>query len=142
VGRVSAHSFGWRLAVVVSTAALASRPDSAACQTLVTPSSHWGALIYPELEPLTQFGLHFDRFTEFDKKKDAGGKPILTPYNGIHETIGFNELAISSTGKLIGSKKTLYRITIHGGYTSDQPSRFLQNDVIHRIGGLDPVPVG
>jgi hypothetical protein len=111
-------------------------------QTLVTPSSHWGALLYPELEPLGQFGLHLDRFTEFDKKRDANGDPILTPYNGIRETIGFNALAVSATGKFVRSRRTLYRVTLHGGYTTDQPSRFLQNDVIHELGGLDPVPVG
>jgi hypothetical protein len=114
---------------------------AASAQTLVTPSSHWGALLYPEFEPMAQFGLHLDRFTEFDKKKDAAGNPILTSYNGLKETIGFNAIAISITGKFVRSPATLYRVTIHGGYSADEPTRFLQNEVIHAPAGLDPVPV-
>ena len=110
-------------------------------QTLVTPSSHWGALIYPEFEPMGQFGIHLDRFTEFDKKKDAAGNPIRTPYNGLAQTIGFNTAAIAVTGKLVRSPTTLYRVTLHGGYSHDQPTRFLQNDVLHDLAGLDHVPV-
>jgi hypothetical protein len=129
-----------RSAALLALAGGAGGPRLAA-QTLVTPSSHWGALIYPEFEPLGQIGIHLDRFTEFDEKRDANGDPILTPYNGIHQTIGFNAIAVSATGKFVRSRRTLYRVTLHGGYTTDQPTRFLQNDVIHELGGLDPVPV-
>jgi hypothetical protein len=130
------NSFVGRLVVVACAGA-----GSLAAQTLVTPSSHWGALLYPEFEPMGQIGIHLDRFTEFDKKKDAAGNPILTPYNGLRETIGFNAIALSTTGKFVRSTTTLYRVTLHGGYTSDQPTRFLQNKVVHAIAGLDEVPV-
>src|SRR5437867_3569342 len=89
--------------------ALAGLPLSpAGGQNVVTPSAHFGAPMYPEMEPMG-LGLHFDRFTEFDGDTLPDGAYRLQPYNGLHQTIGLNLLAFSSTGKFKLWRRLVYR---------------------------------
>ena len=133
---------GSRAARVLLGIALAGLPLSPVRgQNVVTPSPHFGAPMYPEMEPMGQLGLHFDRFTEFDGDTLPDGSYRLQPYNGLHQTIGLNLLAFSSTGKFKLWRRLVYRIAFQFGYTGDQPTRFFQNEVIHRVRGLRPVPV-
>ena len=53
---------GCIVCLVLVSVAPAARAE---VQTLVSPSAHFGASIFPEFEPMAQVGLHFDRFTEF-----------------------------------------------------------------------------
>ena len=98
-------------------------------------SVHWGAMAFPDHDRTLSLGVTVvDRFTEFD----GAGKR----YNAINETIGLNFFSLSWTERLESFKGWNTNITIGGGPTSDGFSRFLQNDVIHKLRGFDPVPVG
>ncbi len=98
------------------------------------PSVHWGAIAYPDQERTLTTGLTLNRFTQYD----GAGKQ----YNDINQTMGFNFASLSWTerwDKLPGWQTNL---TLGIGPTDDGLTRFLQNDVIHKIRGLAPVPVG
>jgi hypothetical protein len=98
-------------------------------------SVHWGAMAFPDHDRTLALGTTVvDRFTEFD---GAGNR-----YNDINETIGLNFFSLSWTERLESFKGWNTNITVGGGPTSDGFSRFLQNDVIHKLRGFDPVPVG
>ncbi len=98
-------------------------------------SVHWGATAFPDHDrTLTLSTTVVDRFTEFD---GAGQR-----YNEIRETMGFNFFSLSWTERLESFKGWNTNITAGGGPTRDGFSRFLQNDVIHKLRGFDPVPVG
>lgn len=98
-------------------------------------SVHWGAIAFPEHDQtLTLSAAVLDRFTEFD----GAGKR----YNDIRETMGFNFFTISGTQPLTSLPGWNFNFTAGGGPTRDGPSRFLQNDVVHKFRGLTPVPVG
>ncbi len=117
-------------------------------QNIVAPASHWGGLMYPNLEPTKEIGLQFANFTEFDKNKEVDGVCLTDDprgrYNHIEETIGFNILAISQTRNLIRKDKFqsnfLYQSALLFGFTSDQPTEIFQNEVIHSLAGLCTVP--
>lgn len=101
----------------------------------ISPSVHWGAIAYPDRDDTLTVGLVQNRFTEFDGERK--------PYNStIKETMGFNMIALSWTEHWKRFEGWSTNVTVGGGPTSDQPSRFLQNDVIHKIRGFAPVPVG
>lgn len=90
---------------------------------------------YPDHDRTLSFGMTVvDRFTEFD---GAGNR-----YNNIDETIGLNFFSLSWTERLDSFKGWNTNVTVGGGPTSDGYSRFLQNDVIHKLRGFAPVPVG
>jgi len=98
-------------------------------------SIHWGAIGYPDHDRTLALGMTVvDRFTEFD----GAGKR----YNDIRETMGFNFFSFSWTERLETLKGWNANFTAGGGPTRDGFSRFLQNDVIHKLRGFDPVPVG
>ncbi len=98
-------------------------------------SIHWGAIGFPDHDRTFTLGLTVvDRFTEFD---GAGQR-----YNNIQETMGFNFFTLSWTERLESLKGWNVNVTAGGGPTSDGFSRFLQNDVIHKLRGFEPVPVG
>ncbi|MCC7472167.1 hypothetical protein IT404_10845 [Candidatus Nomurabacteria bacterium] len=98
-------------------------------------SVHWGAIAFPDHDPtLTLSTAVLDRFTEFD----GAGKR----YNDMHQTMGFNFFTVSWTKPLTQLPGWNLNLTAGGGPTRDGPSRFLQNDVVHKLRGFDPVPVG
>ena len=99
------------------------------------PGIHWGALGYPDQEATLTTGLSIFRFTEFNGKGER--------FNGIKETIGLNLITMSWTehwtGRWPGWSTNL---TVGAGPTRNQPSEWLQNDLIHdRIWGIPEVPV-
>lgn len=98
------------------------------------PSVHWGAIAYPELERTLTAGLTVNRFTQFD----GAGKQ----YNDITQTSGFNFLSASWTERLSRLPGWNSNLTVGAGPTQDGFTRFLQNDVVHKLRNLTPVPVG
>ena len=100
------------------------------------PGIHWGALAYPDQEPVLATGFSIFRFTEFNGEGER--------FNGIRETIGLNLITTSWTrhwaNHLEGWSTNL---TFGIGPTRNQPSEFLQNDFIHdSLYGIPAVPVG
>ncbi len=116
--------------------ALALSALSGLAQAEPTPQSvHWGAIAFPDHDStLTLSTAVLDRFTQFD----AEGKR----YNDINQTMGFNFFALSWTKPLTQFPGWNLNLTAGGGPTRDGPSRFLQNDVVHKLRGFTPVPVG
>jgi hypothetical protein len=98
------------------------------------PEPHWGATILPADRPELRAGLHFDRFTEFSKTGQV--------FNEIHETAGFNLLSVSYTENTPADPDLYFTLAGGLGYDGDQPTRFLQNDYVHKILGQLGVPVG
>ena len=100
------------------------------------PFIHWGALSYPDQEPSLEMGLSLFRFTEFNGEGER--------YNGINETIGINFITLSWTEHLTNSfKNWSTNFTLGVGPTRNQPTEWLQNDLIHDgVWGIEPVPVG
>ena len=100
--------------------------------------------MFPDLDPVQHLGLQFYDFTEFDKIQNAGGQYLR--YNDIASTIGFNLVTLSNTRNLrredAFASNLLLRSAIVAGYSFDQPTNALQNDVIHKVGGLARVPRG
>ena len=128
-------------AVSLALVSLATAAGAEA-QTLVSPSAHFGASIFPEFEPMAQFGLHFDRFTEFGKDLNPDGTYTFARRYRLGTTVGLNFAAFSGTGRLFGSRTTLYRFTGQLGLSNDQPTEFFQNEIVHRARGLTKVPTG
>ncbi len=98
-------------------------------------SVHWGAMAFPDHDAtLTLSTAVVDRFTEFDGEGRR--------YNDSRETMGFNFFTVSGTRRLTSMPGWNFSFTAGAGPTRDGPSRFLQNDVIHKLRGFSPVPVG
>lgn len=99
------------------------------------PSIHWGALSYPDQEPDLSMGLSLFRFTEFNGERER--------YNGIKETIGINFITFSWTKHFTGKfENWSTNFTLGVGPTRNQPTEWLQNDLIHDgLWGIPPVPV-
>ncbi len=97
-------------------------------------SVHWGAIAYPDKDRTLTGGFVTDRFTEFDGERRR--------YNDIQETMGFNFWSLSWTERLERFKGWNTNLTVGAGPTRDGFSRFLQNDVVHKLRDLTPVPVG
>ncbi len=98
-------------------------------------SVHWGSIAFPDHDQsLTLSTTVVDRFTEFDGEGRR--------YNDIRETMGFNFFTASWTQPLARLPGWNLNLTAGGGPTRDGPSRFLQNDVVHKLRGYTPVPVG
>ena len=81
-------------------------------------------------------GLSLFRFTEFNGEGER--------FNGINETIGINFITLSWTEHLTNSLKNWStNFTLGVGPTRNQPTEWLQNDLIHDgAWGIEPVPVG
>jgi len=97
-------------------------------------SIHWGALAFPDHDRTLVMGFTTDRFTEFD----GAGKR----YNNMQQTDGFNFWSVSWTERLERFKGWNSNLTVGAGPTQDGFSRYLQNDVVHKLRGFTPVPVG
>lgn len=114
-------------------------PAPVAAQTLIAPSFHFGAWALPEIETKAEIGFHLDRFTEFGKGTVPGDQ-LEVPYNGIDSTIGLNSLAAGIVGRFRKWPSTVYRLTAQLGFGHNQPTEFLQNEVIHHVLKLRDVP--
>ena len=99
------------------------------------PFIHWGALSYPDQAPTLELGLSLFRFTEFNGEGER--------FNGIGETIGINFITLSWTEHLTKSLNNWStNFTLGIGPTRNQPTEWLQNDLIHDgLWGIEPVPV-
>ncbi len=119
-------------------------PAAARAQNVGLPGPHFGSTMFPDLDAVQHIGLQFYDFTEFDKIQDATGQYLR--YNDIDSTIGFNLLTLSNTRNLrredAFASNLLLRSAVVAGWSADQPTNALQNDVIHKIGGLPRVPRG
>lgn len=118
------------LAIVIS--ALMRFVDMAVCES-PSPSVHWGAMAYPDAYSIRTVGATINRFTEFDNDRNR--------YNPIDTTMGFNFATLSWTEHWETYRGWSTNFTIGAGPTRDQPTRFLQNDLMHRPLGLSSVPV-
>ena len=97
------------------------------------PSVHWGSLAFPDQYSTLTTGLTLNRFTPID---GTGGKYDSTVAN----TQGFNLITFSWTQH--GHERFEgWSINVTGGIgpTSNQPSEFFQNKVIHHLRHLPPV---
>ncbi|MFO0981933.1 MAG: hypothetical protein U1E76_09360 [Planctomycetota bacterium] len=66
-------------------------------------------------------------------------------FNDIQETSGFNLLTLSWTGEVLAPApwpRFTYTFDAGGGWSADEPTEFLQNDYLHHLVGIRPVPVG
>lgn len=97
------------------------------------PSVHWGALAFPDRERTIMAGMTFNRFTEFDGEGRR--------FNGINETIGFNMATVTWTERWTWLSGFNTNLTVGISPTADEPTQFLQNEVVHEIRGLSRVPV-
>ncbi len=132
------------LAAAIAFVTVAGASAGARAQNVALPGPHFGATMFPDLEAVQHIGLQFYDFTEFDKLQDTGG--LYRRYNDINSTIGFNLITLSNTRNLRRddpfASNLLLRSALVAGYSFDQPTNALQNDVIHKLGGLPRVPRG
>jgi len=97
------------------------------------PSVHWGAISYPDRDRTLAAGMTFNRFTEFN---GSGAR-----FNNIHESSGFNFATVTWTERLKALPGWNTNLTIGAGPTQPDPTLYLQNDFVHRLLAIDPVPV-
>jgi hypothetical protein len=98
------------------------------------PSVHWGAISYPDRDRTLMVGTTFNRFTEFN---GSGAR-----FNDIHQSDGFNFVSVSWTERLKAFPGWNTNLTIGAGPTRADPTLYLQNNFLHRLIHIDPVPVG
>jgi hypothetical protein len=107
-------------------------PAIAAAET-AAPSVHWGAISYPDRDRTLIAGMTFNRFTEFN---GSGAR-----FNNIHQSAGFNFATVSWTERLKALPGWNTNLTIGAGPTHEDPTLYLQNDFLHRLLNINPVPV-
>jgi hypothetical protein len=102
------------------------------------PTVHWGGLAYPDQFPVLTAGFTMNRFTELDNPSRG-----TVPYGStVRESFGLNQISFSWTHFSRSFTGWSTNLTAGIGPTSEQPSKFFQNSVIHPVMGLGPVPVG
>lgn len=98
------------------------------------PNPHWGASAYPRSRQELRGTISLNRFTEFDGEQRR--------YNDVDVSAGFNIASLQYNHEVL--TRTGGRFTISfdagAGYSDDQPTEALQNDYIHGIRNLVPVP--
>lgn len=97
------------------------------------PSVHWGAISYPDRDRTLATGMTFNRFTEFN---GSGAR-----FNNIHESSGFNFATVTWTERLKALPGWNTNLTVGAGPTQPDPTLYLQNDFVHRLLAINPVPV-
>jgi hypothetical protein len=98
------------------------------------PSVHWGSLAFPDQYSTVTTGLTLNRFTPTDGN---GARYDSTVSN----TIGFNLITFSWTQHWGGNwEGWSTNLTAGISPTSNQPSEFFQNKVVHQLRHLPPVP--
>ena len=121
----------------------------AASSQTATPSSHWGSVTLPELGERQEVGLHFIGFTQYGK--EVSGDPpeySFRPYNDIDETLGFNVLTYTRSGRnerySTARNDVSTRTSVMAGIVDDRVTEWLQNRVVHwsnlRTDSLNRVP--
>jgi hypothetical protein len=98
------------------------------------PSVHWGSLSFPDQYSTLTTGLILDRFTPTD---GGGAKYDST----VAQTLGFNLVTLSWTRH--GAERFAgWSMNLTAGIspTTNQPSEFFQNKVVHQLRHLPPVP--
>ena len=98
------------------------------------PSVHWGSVAFPDQYTTLTTGLTLDRFTPTD---GTGTKFDST----VDQTIGLNLITLSWTrhwDEWVQGFST--NLTAGISPTANQPSEFFQNEVIHHLRHLPPVP--
>ena len=113
--------------------ALAASTGNAAGQSSA-PDPHWGANVFPRPSSELRIGGYFNRFTQFSKSG--------TQFNEIDETAGFNILSVSYSDRIPALPDYSFAVNAGVGWSSDEPTRWFQNDVVHEILGQAEVPVG
>lgn len=155
-----------RAVLLLSTAVAllwVARPCSA--QLNVAPSSHWGASMYPTLEPGVTLGYEILGFTELGKDVRADGAPLTADecrsalaerdlpsrapcggadrYNHIRQTIGLNLIGFSYTHPLrryrVQGSNLLFTSSVVVGWVGDSTTEFYQNEIIHRVARLQRI---
>ena len=121
---------GWRLSIALIMLGIA---PSVAAET-PAPSVHWGAISYPDRDRTLMLGTTFNRFTEFTA---SGGR-----FNNVHESAGFNFATLTWTERLQALPGWNTNLTLGAGPTHADPTLYLQNDFVHRLLNINPVPVG
>ncbi|MGQ0812190.1 MAG: hypothetical protein ACT4OO_13345 [Nitrospiraceae bacterium] len=116
-----------------STSALFLHFTSTALAENIAPSVHWGAIAYPDLDRTLETGVTFNRFTEFNSRGQR--------FNDIRESAGFNFATITWTERIKALPGWNTNLTVGAGPTGPEPTRYLQNDFLHRLLEFDPVPV-
>lgn len=121
---------GWSLIVM-----LLALPGSAAGQG-VTPNSHWGANLIPELDYRVDATLQFIGFTQYGKEVIPGTTDYtFRPYNDIDRTLGFNVLSVTRTAPSktfpITENLVQVRTAYSVGVINDAVTEFFQNDLAH-----------
>lgn len=98
------------------------------------PSVHWGGAAFPDQYSTVTGGLTLNRFTPID---GLGNKYDST----IGNTLGFNLITFSWTQHWGGNWEG-WSTNLTAGFspTADEPSQFFQNNVIHQLRHLPPVP--
>jgi hypothetical protein len=99
------------------------------------PDPHWGAHAFPDARTSLRFSLSANRFTQFNGEGDE--YPSAIDYS-----TGFQIGTLSLTDRLAGHPRLTYTLSLGAGWSGDQPTRALQNDFLHTIKGIEPVPVG
>jgi hypothetical protein len=97
------------------------------------PSVHWGAISYPDRDRTFMLGSTFNRFTEFN---GSGAR-----FNNIHQSAGFNFATLTWTERLKALPGWNTNLTVGAGPTASDPTLYLQNDFLHRLMNINPVPV-
>ncbi len=97
------------------------------------PSVHWGAISYPDRDRTLMAGTTFNRFTEFN---GSGAR-----FNNIHHSAGFNFVSVSWTERLKTLPGWNTNLTLGAGPTRSDPTLYLQNNFLHRVLNINPVPV-
>jgi hypothetical protein len=98
------------------------------------PSVHWGSMAFPDQYSLLTGGLTINRFTPID---GLGNRYDST----VDNTLGFNIATLSWTQHWGGDwKNWSTNLTLGIGPTGDEVTNFLQNEFVHQLRGLPPVP--
>lgn len=103
------------------------------------PSVHWGSMAFPDQYSTFTGGLTLNRFTPTD---GLGNKYDSTVGN----TLGFNLITMSWTKHWDFSNSSYWlqdwstNLTVGISPTGDEPSQYLQNNVVHQLRQLPSVP--
>ncbi len=98
------------------------------------PSVHWGAMAFPDQYSTFTGGLTLNRFTPTD---GLGNRFDST----VENTLGFNLITMSWTqhwGGILKGWST--NLTAGISPTGDEPTQYLQNNVVHQLRQLPTVP--
>lgn len=105
------------------------------------PSAHWGALVIPEERDTFRLSLTADRFSEFDEFGRVGfglNQPGRFP-SANQKSFGIQRLIGDYTFGVIDPEHLALTTSVGLGLSSNQPTRFIVNDVAHRIRGAEAV---